>query len=55
MDYDPKTEITVTTGAMSGGISGPEGDSESGDEVIINEPCWTNYIQRRLLCAAENR
>ena len=46
LTYDPEREITVTTGAMSALYQGLKVILEPGDEVIVNEPCWTNYIQQ---------
>ena len=53
MNYDPKTEITVTTGAMSGIFQALKVILNPGDEVIINEPCWTNYIQQVIMCGGK--
>lgn len=53
MNYDPKTEITVTTGAMSGIFQALKVILNPGDEVIINGPCWTNYIQQVIMCGGK--
>ncbi len=50
MKYNPITEITVTTGAMSGIYQAFQVMLNPGDEVIVNEPCWTNYIQQIKMC-----
>ena len=46
LEYDPEREVTVTTGAMSALYQGLKVILDPGDEVIVNEPCWTNYIQQ---------
>lgn len=48
--YNPVDEITVTTGAMGGIYQALKVILNPGDEVIVSEPCWTNYIQQIKMC-----
>lgn len=41
---DPATEITITTGANEGMLSAFMGFVEEGDEVIVMEPFFDQYI-----------
>ncbi len=42
--YDPQTEITVTAGATQGILTAILAVVQSGDEVIVLEPCYDSYI-----------
>ena len=48
--YDPDTQITMTPGAMAALFQGLKVILDPGDEVIVIEPCWTNYIQQIRMC-----
>lgn len=48
--YDPVKEITVTTGAMGALYLTLKSILDPGDEVIVCEPYWTNYIQQVKMC-----
>lgn len=50
LSYDPKKEITVTTGAMGALFLTLKTIIDPGDQVIVNEPCWTNYMQQIMMC-----
>ncbi|MGF6375748.1 aminotransferase [Clostridiales Family XIII bacterium PM5-7] len=50
LDYDPMTQITMTPGAMAALYQGLKVVLNPGDEVIVIEPCWTNYLQQILMC-----
>lgn len=50
LKYSAKEEITVTTGAMGGIYQAMKVVLNPGDEVIVNEPCWTNYVQQIIMC-----
>lgn len=50
VEYDPISEITVTTGAMCGIYQVLKVMLNPGDEVIVIEPYWTNYIQQIIMC-----
>jgi len=52
VSYDPKSEIVIVPGAMGGLYQSLKALLNPGDEVIINEPCWTNYIQQVEMCYA---
>ncbi|KAL8949902.1 MAG: hypothetical protein Q9222_004027 [Ikaeria aurantiellina] len=43
-DVDPETEVTITTGANEGMLSAFMGFIEPGDEVVIFEPFFDQYI-----------
>ena len=48
--YNPKNEITVTVGAMGALYLTLKSILNPGDEVIICEPFWTNYLQQVKMC-----
>lgn len=48
--YDPIKEITVTTGAMGGLFQSLKTILNPGDQVIVIEPCWTNYSGQIMMC-----
>lgn len=48
--YDPDNEITVTVGAMGALYLSLKVLINPGDEVIICEPYWTNYVQQVKMC-----
>lgn len=50
LTYAPESEITVTPGAMGGIFQALKVMLNPGDEVIVNEPCWTNYLQQIMMC-----
>ncbi len=50
LEYDPDTQITMTPGAMAALFQGLKVILDPGDEVIVIEPCWTNYIQQIRMC-----
>ena len=52
VSYNPVDEIVITTGAMGGLYQSLKVLLNPGDEVIVNEPCWTNYIQQVEMCYA---
>ena len=41
--YDPSTEIVVTTGAKQAILPTLLAMLESGDEVLVLDPCWVSY------------
>ncbi|KAI4241832.1 MAG: hypothetical protein L6R40_004378 [Gallowayella cf. fulva] len=43
-DIDPETEVTITTGANEGILSALMGFIEAGDEVVVFEPFFDQYI-----------
>ena len=50
LSYDPASQIVVTPGAMGALFLALKVLLNPGDEVIVNEPCWTNYIQQIRMC-----
>ena len=50
LEYDPVSQITMTTGAMCAIYQGLKVILDPGDEVIVIEPCWTNYLQQIRMC-----
>ena len=50
LEYKPATEITITTGGMGALFLTLKSLVDPGDEVIICEPYWTNYMQQVQLC-----
>lgn len=50
VDYDPNSEIVITPGAMAALYQGLKVILDPGDEVIVMEPCWTNYMQQIRMC-----
>ena len=44
MEYDPETEICVTTGGAGAIYSGLQAIVNPGDEVIIPDPAWPVYL-----------
>lgn len=53
MCYSPEYEITVNVGAMNSIFEGLKAVIDSNDEVIVIEPCWTNYIQQIQMCGGK--
>lgn len=50
LSYNPASQIVVTPGAMGALFLALKVLLNPGDEVIVNEPCWTNYIQQIRMC-----
>ena len=50
LEYDPVSQIVVTPGAMGALYLALKTILNPGDEVIVSEPCWTNYIQQIQMC-----
>lgn len=48
--YDPATEIIVTAGGMEALMLTMMVLLDPGDEVILTDPCWTNYSRQVLIC-----
>src|SRR5690606_5353410 len=42
--YDPETEITVTSGATEALMATVLAAVNSGDEVVVIEPCFDSYL-----------
>lgn len=52
-DYDPKTEILVTVGASEGVDAVLRAILNPGDEIIVSEPCYVNYVPLAALCGVK--
>ena len=50
LEYDPVSQIVVTPGAMGALYLALKTILNPRDEVIVSEPCWTNYIQQIQMC-----
>ena len=50
LTYDPDAEIIVTAGGMEALYLTILTLLDPGDEVILGDPCWTNYSRQVLLC-----
>ena len=51
--YDPDTEVIVTAGGMEALILTMMTLLDAGDELILSDPCWTNYSRQVLLCSGQ--
>jgi methionine aminotransferase len=49
-DYDPVTEITITAGATQAILTVMLAVVQSGDEVILLDPCFDSYAPNVALC-----
>ena len=53
MSYDPKTEVLITVGASEGMDAVLRGILNPGDEIIVSQPCYVNYVPLAELCQAK--
>lgn len=53
LHYDPKDEILVTVGASEGIDVSLRAILNPGDEIIVCQPCYVNYIPLANLCQAK--
>ena len=53
LTYEPEGEIIVTAGGMEALYLTMITLLNPGDELILGDPCWTNYSRQVLLCNAE--
>lgn len=51
--YKPENEIIATAGGMEALYLTMLAILDPGDEVILGDPCWTNYSRQVLLCNAQ--
>lgn len=49
LSYDPESQIIVTAGGMEGLMLLMLTILDPGDEVILCDPCWTNYSRQVLI------
>lgn len=55
MDVDPETEITVTCGSTEGMIAAALATIDPGDEVIVFDPYYENYMPDTIISGAVPR
>lgn len=53
LNYDPETEIVVTTGATEAIFCVARALLNAGDEVIVLEPCYDSYVASIEMCDAK--
>ncbi len=53
ISYDPGSQIIVTAGGMEALMLAMLTILDPGDEVILSDPCWTNYSRQVLICGAK--
>ena len=51
--YDPEKEVIVTAGGMEALFLAMRVLLDPGDEILLPDPCWTNYSRQLLLCNAK--
>ncbi len=52
LEYAPEGEVIVTAGGMEALMLTMMTLLDPGDEVILSDPCWTNYSRQVLICSA---
>ena len=50
MDYDPEREVLITVGASEGVDAALRAILNPGDEILVSEPCYVNYVPLAELC-----
>lgn len=53
LSYDPNSQIIVTVGGMEALMLTMLTILNPGDELILSDPCWTNYSRQVLICNAK--
>ncbi len=53
MYYNPNKEILVTVGASEGVDASLRAILNPGDEIIVSQPCYVNYVPLAALCGAK--
>ena len=51
--YDPISQVIVTAGGMEALMLAMLAILDPGDEMILSDPCWTNYSRQVLICGAK--
>ena len=51
--YDPEKEVIVTAGGMEALFLAMRVLLDPDDEILLPDPCWTNYSRQLLLCNAK--
>ena len=54
-DVDPETELTVTCGSTEGMIAAALATIDPGDEVVVFDPYYENYMPDAIISGAEPR
>lgn len=52
LDYSPENQVIVTAGGMEALMLTMLTILDAGDELILGDPCWTNYSRQALICSA---
>ena len=55
IDVDPETELTVTCGSTEGMIAAALATIDPGDEVVVFDPFYENYMPDAVISGAEPR
>ena len=55
LDVDPETELTVTCGSTEGMIAAALATVDPGDEVVVFDPYYENYMPDAIISGAEPR
>jgi aminotransferase len=55
MDVDPESELTVTCGSTEGMIAAALATVDPGDEVVVFDPYYENYMPDTIISGAEPR
>ncbi|MDO4543495.1 MAG: pyridoxal phosphate-dependent aminotransferase [Clostridia bacterium] len=50
--YDPASQVIVTAGGMEALLLAMLTILNPGDELILSDPCWTNYSRQAIICGA---
>ena len=53
VSYNPESEVIVTAGGMEALFLAMRVMLDPGDEILLPDPCWTNYSRQLLLCNAK--
>lgn len=52
VEYDPKDEIVVTIGGQEALLLSMLALTDPGDDIIVTDPCWCNYLGHLRICDA---
>ena len=51
-EYDPKSEILITIGGQEALLLSMLALTDPGDNIIVTDPCWCNYLGHLRICDA---
>lgn len=51
--YNPESQVIVTAGGMEALMLTMLAILDPGDELILSDPCWTNYSRQVLICGGK--